>query len=86
MNSSLILSGVNGTMENINHWAIYDHPKDYPNNFVVRRWTLAGGNPVPDRECSLASSLEEAREFIPAGLVRVSPFPGEDPIIVETWI
>lgn len=69
------------------NWTIYDHPKDYPDNFVVRRWRLGdGGEPVPDQECHLADSLEEARKYIPLGLVRMEPSPGEDPVIVETWI
>ena len=69
------------------HWTIYDHPKDYPDNFVVRRWKLGDKDkPIPEQECSLASSLEEARKFIPDGLVRIPPLFGEDPVIVETWI
>jgi len=68
-------------------WAIYDHPKDYPDNFVARRWRLGDrGEPIPDQECHVANSLEEARRFIPAGLVRILPLPGEDPVIVEAWI
>ncbi len=71
----------------LSHWAIYDHPKDYPNNYVVRRWQLGiHGGPVPDQECSLAGSLDEARKLIPVGLVRIPPLPGEDPVIVETWV
>jgi hypothetical protein len=70
----------------LSQWAIYDHPKDYPNNFVVRKWTAENGVVMPDPDCNLADSLIEARHFIPAGLVRIGSLPGEDPVIVETWI
>ena len=69
------------------NWAIYDHPKDYPHNFVVRRWKLGDdGEPIPDQECHLADSLEEARKHIPIGLHRIPQQPGDDTVIIETWI
>jgi hypothetical protein len=75
---------------NSDQWVIYDHPKDYPDNFVVRHWTihLRIGNArlVPDQDCLLANSLEEARGLIPFGFVRTPPFLGDDPVIVEVWI
>jgi len=61
-------------------WAIYDHPKDYPNHFVLRRWEWT----TPDEDCQLFDTLEEARAAVPPGLVR---FVGDsNPVIVETWI
>ena len=60
-------------------WAIYDHPKDYPDKFVVRRWKIEAGVVTPDPECHLADSLLEARLFIPDRLVRTSHMHGDDP-------
>jgi hypothetical protein len=63
-------------------FVIYDHPKDYPGHFVVRRWV---GN-KPTQDCAIADSLEIARTEVPPGLHRLPYQPGEDGVIVETWI
>jgi hypothetical protein len=61
-------------------WVIYDHPTDYPNHFVVRRWEGS----QPDQGCQLYETLEEAREAIPPGLCCFVGDP--DPKILETYI
>jgi hypothetical protein len=63
-------------------FVVYDHPRDYPGHFVVRRWT--GGKPTSD--FAIADSLEKARAVVPTGLYRLPHQPGEDDVIVETWI
>lgn len=63
-------------------WAIYDHPKDYPNHWVVRCWYGL----VPEIGAMLCSSLEEARELVPKDAIKLGTLPGEDPAIAETWI
>lgn len=67
-------------------WVIYDHPKDFPEHFVVRRWTIRLHYAIPTQSYNLATSLEDARKFIPAGLVRTLPTPDDDPVIMEVWI
>ena len=62
-------------------WCIYDHPKDYPNHFVLRRWEWE----TPDMECQLFDTLEAARAAVPPGLVCMT-HPNDDPAIAETWI
>jgi hypothetical protein len=66
-------------------FTIYERPKDYPNNFVVRRWIIVGGQPT-GQECQLADTLEESRILIPPGLFNLGRQPGDDPAIVETWV
>jgi hypothetical protein len=69
------------------NWVIYERPSDYPDKFVVRRWELRGTEEiVPDQECRLADSLEEARGLIPDGLYCVGRFAQDDPCIVECWL
>jgi hypothetical protein len=70
----------------IGQWVIYDHPKDHPDSFVVRRWGILDGKLIPDHECQLADSLEEARHIIPDGLVRIPRSIDDDLAIVETWL
>lgn len=67
-------------------WTIYDHPSDYPDFFVVRRWRILPGHLISEKNCLLADSLIEAREHIPTGFVRVDRQPEDDSVILETWI
>ncbi len=66
-------------------YVIYDRPKDFPNNYVVRRYTFFPGW-VEIGEYLLADSLEEARRFIPQESIPIGRDPTDDPVIVETWI
>jgi hypothetical protein len=69
-------------------WAIYRHPDDYPNHYVVRRCTIEPGNPdpLPNPVACLCGSLEAARSQVPAGLLRFLPPAKIMPGLVETWI
>jgi hypothetical protein len=61
---------------------IYDHPRDYPGHFVVRRWVLDS----PTADFAIADTLEAARAEVPAGMHRIPRRPEDDPVIVETWV
>lgn len=66
-------------------WVVYDHPRDYPDNVVVRTWY----GEYATSELSLHGSLTEAREHIIAtlgGSARLARASSDDPCIVETWI
>jgi hypothetical protein len=65
-------------------WTIYDHPRDFPNHFVVRRWF--GECPEPDP--ALCDSLEAARILIgrSGGSLRLNRAPTDDPSIIESWL
>ena len=66
-------------------WAVYDHPNDYPDGFVARRFeTDAGGSATSDM--FTASSLHELRSLLPPGLVCLSRAERDDPHIVEVWM
>jgi hypothetical protein len=69
-------------------WTIYDHPADYCNGFIARRFEIGGGasEPVPTRDTLTASSLSELRAKLPLGLTRFIREAGDDPVIVETWL
>jgi len=66
-------------------YTIYEHPKDYPDNYIVRRWVAKNGFTEP-REAILTDTLDEARRVVPYGLYRMEPDPTDDTTIVETWI
>lgn len=70
----------------LNMWVVYDHPKDYPNGFVTRRWEIRPGEPEATPDAIYTSSLERARALIPPGLHRMERNPEDDPVIVEVWL
>lgn len=66
-------------------YTVYDHPTDYPDKFVIRRFD----NEEPTQSVWLADTLQEARliiEFVAPGLVRFPRQPADDRKIVETWL
>jgi hypothetical protein len=65
-------------------WTIYDHPRDYPKHFVVRRWYGL----IPDGEPMLCDTLTAAREYIAeqGGCVPIARDATDDPVIIETWL
>lgn len=68
-------------------WTLYDHPKDYPAGFIARRWEVYATGPVPTDDAVMANDLETLREhFRDCGLYCMPRQPGDDPVIIETWI
>lgn len=51
-------------MSSITLWTVYDHPRDYPNNFVARRFEGAV-RPMSFTHCGqcLSTLAEQARAF-----------------------
>lgn len=68
-------------------YVVYEKPKDYPDFFVVRGWTIRHNGLIADpRPIAFEKTLDEARKRIPEGMYRVEPSENDDPVIVETWI
>jgi len=67
-------------------WAIYRHPKDYPDSFVARLWHIVSGELQATEQIFVAPTLEEIRLKLPYGLTRLPRDRRDDPVIVETWI
>lgn len=70
-------------------WVVYRRPRDLPGvEWCVRRWRARPGFPElqPDALAFPAASLEAARALLPPGLTRLAREPGDDPVIVETWL
>jgi hypothetical protein len=71
----------------ISIWTIYDHPKDFPNFFVARRWEVEGGSPLATTEIITSTSLERVRnEMETLGLTKLMSTPKDQPHIVEVWL
>lgn len=68
-------------------FVIYDHPKDFPDEFVCRRCWIEAGRIIFDPDLFASGpTLGAVREKVPAGTVRIDRSPGDDPVIVETWL
>ena len=72
-------------------WTVYDHPRDWPQWFVARRWEIRAGEVAPVRtdDMVFGRTLEIVRmhiDRITPGLFRLPRQPGDDPVVVETWV
>ena len=73
--------------EGLSMWVIYDHPKDYPETFVVRECVVsAGGRVAHSLFHTEFGTLEMARESVRQGRVCITRHPEDDPVIVESWV
>jgi hypothetical protein len=71
----------------MSNWVVYDHPRDYPNYYVLRRWDiLRGVGGVPTSEVYLAETLDDIRDFVPQGCTPLHREAADDASIVEVWI
>lgn len=69
------------------HFTIYNRPRDYPEEVVVRRWYIEPGKPVPDPIIwNISKTIEDARRSIPPGKHNIGRMPSDDSCIVETWV
>jgi hypothetical protein len=69
----------------ITQYAIYDHPADFPDGYVVRTWLIEAGQ-VQAGEARTAATLEEARALIPPGTELIENVYEDDPKIIEVWM
>lgn len=69
-------------------WTIYEHPADYPDLFVARRFDIVPGEPeaCATQDILTAASLDELRSLLPRGLTRIARFHDDEPQIVEVWL
>lgn len=66
-------------------WHVYDRPKDYPTQYVARRWEVLN-EPSATTDIFVADTLDGLRNLLPQGLYRLPASPGDDPVILETWV
>lgn len=67
-------------------WTIYEHPSDYPQGYVTRKWIITGDGEGHPGAARYRPDLEAARAAVPADLHRIDRSPDDDPTVVETWI
>lgn len=68
-------------------WTIYDHPTDYPDDFVARRWEVTGEGTAPTDELLTCNRLDAIQTILRGfGFVRLPRAEHDDPKILETWL
>lgn len=69
-------------------WTVYDHPTDYPDKFVARRFDIDANGAQPSSSIIIAADLETLRHIliVDMGLSCLTRSPDDDPKIVETWL
>jgi hypothetical protein len=67
---------------------IYHHARDYPeHNFVARQWWIIASKAwCAPGLFATGQTLREVRAAVPPHLVCIPRQPGEDPVIIETWV
>lgn len=75
--------------DSLSIYTIYDHPKDFPDGFICRRFESTGVPVARVIACEVVGTgetLEQVRQCLPPGLVRLDRHPNDDPNIIETWL
>lgn len=68
-------------------WTIYDHPTDYPDLYVARRWRIGAGVMIATGHVLGDTDIEKIRQNLyRRGLVRINRSPQDDPKIMEVWL
>lgn len=69
-------------------WTVFDHPSDYPDDYVARCFVIGKGLDGPRAtHNSITGSLKHLRATMrAAGLTPLMRDEKDDPKIVETWL
>lgn len=67
-------------------WCVYDHPRDYPDSFVVRPCLVVAQQVEFATDCFICESVESVRAALPTGLWNMGRHSLDDPTIREVWI
>jgi hypothetical protein len=64
-------------------WTVYKNPRDFPGHWVLRAHDVPGG---PRADCFVSKNYLGVIRHLPMGMVRMTRFENDDPVIFETWI
>jgi hypothetical protein len=67
-------------------WTIYDHPSDYPDYFVARKWLAGKEGERATSELLFDADLDTLRRRLPIGLYCMPRNEKDDPVIIECWV
>jgi hypothetical protein len=70
-------------------WKVYKHPKDYPGEYVARKFVITEDFYRPSNESISSRSLRDVRNVLRSlyrGLIQLKRLPDDEPHIVEVWL
>jgi hypothetical protein len=70
-------------------WTVYKHPKDYPGEYVARKFVITEDFYGPSNESISSRSLRDVRNVLRSlypGLIQLKRPPDDEPHIVEVWL
>lgn len=70
-------------------WTVYASPSDFPGKYVARRFEVSENGERGTADHIVSDTLNDLRMSLvrDKGLsFRMGAVPGDDPVIVETWI
>jgi hypothetical protein len=87
-NTKRIIQGQHSAQQRnkLSLWTVYDHPVDFPNSYVARRFEVNADGPVATGDL-IQGELDAIRKsFHQAGLTCLTRNEGDEPQIVESWL
>jgi hypothetical protein len=70
-------------------WTVYDHPRDFPDAFVARRFDIAPGAAVCTDHVMTSGDIEDLRQRLvdeASCTDCIARSPDDDQTIVEVWM
>jgi hypothetical protein len=70
-------------------WKVYKHPKDYPGEYVARKFIITEDSYGPSNESISSRSLRDVRYVLRSlyrSLIQLKRPPDDEPQIVEVWL
>jgi len=70
-------------------WRVYKHPKDYPGEYVARKFVITEDFYGPSNESISSRSLRDVRSVLRSlyrGLIQLKRLPDDESHIVEVWL
>lgn len=71
---------------NLSIWTVYDHPKDFPNSYVARRFEVGQDGAHPTNDIVQGDLTIIRKSFRQCGLVRFDRNETDEPQIMESWL
>jgi hypothetical protein len=68
-------------------YTVYDHPKDFPDEYVIRRWDAYTYTPIDkEQPFARALTLDDIHAALPPAVYNLGRLEEDDPVIIEVWV
>ena len=67
-------------------YVVYEHPTDYPDKFVLRKWAITPNEIHPEKTVIVEDTLEALHKHVPHNMARIERNILDEPQIIEIWL